>query len=87
MLPPARHDSQPEPSVYYLAHEEGLWQLSKPRGSKGKLVKVDSYRNFQEARAGAIKRAQRDPNGASLTISTVINFRRRREKFEFPPPR
>lgn len=85
MVPPARQNSPPEPTYYFLCLDEGLWTLSKPRGSKGKLVSVDSFRIFEQARAGAIARAKSDPHGVFLTISGAVNFRRHRDSFEFPP--
>ena len=77
MVPPARQNSPAEPTAYFFAFEEGLWQLSKPRGTKGTLVKVDSYRTCGEARTNAIARAKADSYGASMAISTVVNYRRR----------
>jgi hypothetical protein len=91
-----RSPAAPDPPNYFLQFTEGLWELSVPRGSKGKRVKVESYRNEVEAIPSAKARAQADPRGAYLrAISTasrvaIIRFegyRRVRECFEYPAHR
>jgi hypothetical protein len=58
-----------------------------PRGSKGKRVKVESYRNEAEAIPSAKAKAQADPRGAYLTIIRFEGYRRVRECFEYPAHR
>lgn len=87
MVPPARQNAAPEPTSYFLHFTEGVWELSTPRGSKGKGVKVESYRNEAEAIPLAKAKARADPRGAYLTIIRFEGYRRVRECFEYPPHR
>jgi hypothetical protein len=71
------------PASFTLSFTDGLWRLTLDRQGRPPR-KLASWFTLPDAIDGARKITADLPNGATVTIVRVVNFKKRTEVLEFP---